>query len=250
MADSRKYVISAPRSGLNWLRFCVESHCGQRTPGKTVLLNANTHPDAAFVRSHDPKGSLLADKAGSLAWSPIEPREAHDAIIALILRDPLELFVRMAGKQFSRFALFGRNLTFFSEAVSTKKQVFYYEEITSDPAAMWSLMRHLELVPQAGADENAFSAFKAHWADRRQKSWDLYDRNQSRGGGAQTKDANDVYRHHQSQLSLRQKQMVWAWLDEKLNDDERALLTNYRPTGPVGSPGTLARLRARSGLYR
>ncbi len=48
-----RYVVSAQRSGLNWLRFCIESFYGRRTPGQTSVIPAAEQPEAAFVRSHD-----------------------------------------------------------------------------------------------------------------------------------------------------------------------------------------------------
>ena len=35
------FVVSAPRSGLNWLRFCMEHYLGVKTPGKDVLITAD-----------------------------------------------------------------------------------------------------------------------------------------------------------------------------------------------------------------
>jgi hypothetical protein len=49
----QRFVVSAPRSGLNWVRFSVEHFYGNRTRGHRLIYDKSERPDAAFVRSHD-----------------------------------------------------------------------------------------------------------------------------------------------------------------------------------------------------
>lgn len=47
------YVVSAPRSGMNWLRYFTEHFYGVRTPGNTSLIPAEDCTTVAFQRLHD-----------------------------------------------------------------------------------------------------------------------------------------------------------------------------------------------------
>lgn len=249
MVDPNRIVISAPRSGLNWLRYCVEAHCRLRTPGKTVLLTEQDHREPAFVRSHDPLAANGTQRDLSPAWTPIAPTETGGASVALIVRDPLELFVRMAGSRFRRFELFTRNLAFFVQSPSERKRVFYYEEITQDPAAMWALLQHLELAP-SDQSTDGFASFEQHWSARKADSWAMYDHQQSRGGGAQTRGKVDVAKHHQKHLSLRQKRFVWAWLEKQLAPEALLLIDRYRPQEGTSHISMVDRARLALNLFR
>jgi hypothetical protein len=221
----RRYVVSAQRSGLNWLRFCVERFYGVRTPGRKMLLGEADHPDEAFVRSHHPLGTV---KKG-LAWRRIDPAETADDIVLLILRHPLETFVRAAERDYARFRAYPDNIHFFVRASSRRKAVFYYEDLVESPRALASAMDFLQLTPAAGMPRPTLELISAHWTEAAEQSKSIYDINQAKSGGAHTRTNPADFAFHQRKLSPREKDKVWQYLEDHLSSEEMRLLDRYHP---------------------
>jgi hypothetical protein len=216
-----RYVISAPRSGLNWLRYCVEHFWGLRTPGVTSLIDRRDQPQPAFLRSHDAEGRLGAFAAAT--HRPV-PACVKNGTLLLILRDPLESYVRMAGRNMAAMAGYIGNLSYFARHEGPK-QVAYYEDITTDPAAMRAAILHLGL-PRDTAP--SVTDMAAEWDALAQASRAAYAVNQKRGGGPQTAHDPHNFTFHQQNLSADEKARVWAHLDEMLPQGARAPIAHYR----------------------
>lgn len=135
----QRIVISYPRSGLNWVRFCIEYRFGIRTPGKTLLINAREQPEAAFLRDHDPgatshlrrgmvenaswlKRPLLRMQLALLKNERVLARP--DDILVLLVRDYREVFVRSAAKNHVRYRGYLANLRFFPRLRAEKRRYF------------------------------------------------------------------------------------------------------------------------------
>lgn len=226
------YIVSAPRSGLNWTRFCIEYFLGRRTPGKPLLIDAGTGGDPAFIRSHDAL-LLTPGKDGSAgAYRYIDPAGTAGDRIVLLLRDPLEIFVRSARKKYRRFdSTYIGNLRFYSSAASPRKRVAYYDELVGDPAQMLDLIAFLQIAPAPGRALPTLPEMRRDWERAGEQSRSLYDRNQRKGGGARTRHEPLNFRFHQAALSASEKAKLWRHLDASLTDDELGLVDRFRPSG-------------------
>ncbi len=83
-------IISYQRSGLNWVRYCIEHFTGLRTPGRTKLIEGGkiavyrTH-NINKRKGHDTCACSFYDKAGN----PLHSK------VVLLLRDYRESFIRV-----------------------------------------------------------------------------------------------------------------------------------------------------------
>lgn len=227
----KRYVVSAPRSGLNWVRFNIEHFYGLKTPGKTLLIDEESGQDDAFIRSHDALLNTPDKSDNSGAYNYIDPAGTADDIVVLLLRDPLESFVRMARSKFSDFDnKYVGNIRFFCQAAARRKGVWYYDELVSDPLKMAALMRFLELIPADGREIPSDDQIVRDSAGLEERSRKLYDRNQWHSGGATTKKDPKNFKFHQSKLSAERKRQLWKHLDEELAPEELDLVERFRPT--------------------
>ena len=83
-------IISYPRSGLNWVRYCIEHFTGLRTPGITKLVDSG---EFAVYRTHNVnKQNSYESCACSFyddAGNPLHSK------VVLLLRDYRESFIRV-----------------------------------------------------------------------------------------------------------------------------------------------------------
>jgi len=236
------YVISAPRSGMNWLRFCTEEFYGRRTPGKTSLIDRADDPGEAFLRSHDALNwTRWPRRRTEGLWRYVDPEATAGDRVALILRDPLETFVRAAGKRFWDFRFYTGNIRFYSRAAG-EKAVFYYEDLVADPGAMADLLEFLQITPAPGRVAPTRQEIAARWAELGAKSRAMYDTKQAVGGGSQTRHRPTDFRFHQKTLAEWEKDRVWRFLRHRLSEQELHLLDRYHPRA-AGAPGWAERLR-------
>lgn len=177
-------VVSTQRSGLNWIRYCVEALSGRRTPGLPLLVPGELQAPSVFDRTHDAAG--VTDRAdSSVAWVVADRYVYRSAL--LLLRDDRELFVRHAGQRPEAMVNFFANLRWF-DAFAGRKQVAYYEAFTQDRQALAEVLGFLGLT----VDLSDFD-FAAHGA----RSRGFYDHNQAAAGGAMTKHTPSDMQFHQ-----------------------------------------------------
>jgi hypothetical protein len=233
-----RIIVSAQRSGLNWVRLCVEKFYGRRTPGKRLLISKEDDPTPAFLRSHDALSYVRLRRKKSGAWRYVDPSDTADERVVLILRDPLETFVRAHRKSLWRFRGYVGNIRFLSLAQGDKR-VVYYDELVADPAAMHSLLEFLDVTPAPRVKPPSAEDLAAAWDDAGTESRALYDVNQGRSGGAVTKHNPTDFKYHQRNLSEFERRLVWDTLRRKLSKDELGLLDRYAEAAPA-RPLTLA----------
>lgn len=221
------YVVSAPRSGMNWVRFCVEHFHGVRTPGKASLIPYAKDQSEAFVRSHDALNWTRRRDSGM--WRHIDPAETAGGRVALILRDPLETYVRMSKKSLGRFRCYASNIRFFTLAAAERKEVFYYDDLVALPERMFALMAFLDIAPAPGHRAPTLDEVRAEWDALGRASRAQYDTKQAVGGGAKTRQNPTDFRFHQRGLSAWHRDRVWRFLQRRLSADEMALLSRYEP---------------------
>lgn len=203
----RRIVVSAPRSGRNWLRFWIEA------TGAT-----------GFLASHDPMKirprRWWREWRDSPAWQEIDPASAGEDRVVLILRDPAEVFVRACAQDLRKFLSYDSCLHFHSRAVGPKIAV-HYEDLVSDPAAMHRVLTFLQ-VPHLPD----LADMTRDWAEAGRKSRDLYGERHSRG--ALTRLNPTDFTFHQRALTDAGRAALWQHLDHALSADEAALIARYR----------------------
>ncbi len=231
------FVVSAPRSGLNWLRFCLEHYLGVKTPGKDVLVAADSGLEPVFRRTHNARKGARPDKG-----TPLLAVTQPDDKVLILLRDPLETFVRAASGSYREFRGFIENIRYFVNCRAEHKLAAYYEEMTASPAAMLQTIDFLGVAPLAGRSVPGVEQLAAEWANLGALSRGSYSVRQAHGGGAMTRERPTDFRFHQQKLSEAEKQRVWRHLKRMLTPDELALLARYLPEGGIAPAGPIALL--------
>lgn len=184
------------------------------------MIDRRAQPQPAFLRSHDAQGTRLSQRSN--AWRPV-PSSAANGPVLLILRDPLESYVRMAKSEIPRMNLYAGNLNHFDQHKGPKA-VAHYEEITTDPAAMLAAITHLDLPGKAPTLEQ----MTAEWAELSHQSRTSYNSHHTRGGGAKTANDPQNFTFHQQNLTAEQKAAVWQYLDQHLTPQALTPIDRYR----------------------
>ncbi len=84
-------IVSYQRSGLNWVRYCIEAITGRRTPGRTKLVKVG---EPIIYRTHN----VLRNNGTNscfCAFYDDEGQPLHNKMV-LLLRDYRESFLRVS----------------------------------------------------------------------------------------------------------------------------------------------------------
>jgi hypothetical protein len=191
-------VVSTQRSGLNWLRYCVEALSGRRTPGLPLLVEAPLHAPTPFDRTHDALG-LTARADSGVAWVVAARHDYRRAL--LLLRDYRETFVRHAQGSTDEMRNFVGNVRWF-DGFAGERLVAYYEDFTQDRAALARVLAFIGI----DADLEDFDLAR-HMA----RSRGLYDHNQAAAGGSMTRNDPTNMRFHQARASAAELARWQDW---------------------------------------
>jgi hypothetical protein len=223
-------VISSQRSGLNFLRVCIESLTGRSTPGKTLLVEKSPQSPTVFVRTHD-AANISGKEEGW--WKKVESDFARGRKIVLLIRNPFEIFARelkLNGKDAAwlKLEIYASNLNHFCALGDCKKRHFHYEDFTVDPKHMTDLIRFMDIRTKDSRQVEPETA-ENEWATLQETGRNLYDQNQKRAGGSMSRNAEDKTRFHQTILSEGEKEAVIRFLDEKTSPEGKTILARYVP---------------------
>lgn len=224
-------VISSQRSGLNFLRVCIESLTGRRTPGKTLLLEGSPDNPTAFIRTHD---AANISKKGEGSWKEIDPALARGRKIVILIRNPFEIFARelkiadQAAAWF-KLELYASNLNHFCSLGDCTKSHFYYEDFSVAPKHMTDLIHFMNIKASDGSRVDLETVEK-EWTKLQETGRDLYDMNQRKAGGSMSRNAEDKLSFHQAILSDEDKVKVIKFLEAKVSDPAKAILARYVPS--------------------
>ena len=232
------YVVSAPRSGLNWLRFCLEHYLGVKTPGKDVLVKSTAGLDPVFRRTHNARKGARPERGTPL----LAVTGAEDKVL-ILLRDPLETFVRAAEKRYKDYSGFIENIRYFTDCPARQKHAAYYEDMTASPASMLQTISFLAIAPLPGHAAPTLEQLSTDWAQLGDMSRGSYSVRQAHGGGSMTRERPTDFRFHQQKLSEGEKQQVWRHLRRGLNDEQMALLARYLPKDGIRPAGPVTRVK-------
>lgn len=225
-------VVSAPRSGLNWLRFCMEHYLGVKTPGKDVLIKADCGLEPVFRRTHNARKGAKPDKT-----RPLLAQTNPEDKVLILLRDPLESFVRAAEGSYKEFRGFIENIRYFTQCTARQKHAAYYEDMTASPSAMLQTISFLGVPAMPGHGLPSLEQLTADWERLGEMSRGSYSVRQAHGGGSMTRERPADFTFHQRKLSEREKQQVWRHLRRQLDGEQLALLARYMPTDGIRRAG-------------
>ena len=221
-------MISSQRSGLNFLRVCIESLTGQRTPGKTLLIEAGPDNPAIFFRTHD---AAQISQNNAAVWRGIDAQTAQGRKIVLLIRNPFEIFGRELknsdrSKAVWALEVYASNLNHFCTLENCTKSHFYYEDFTADPQHMIKLIEFMD-IDNADGQRVTRDILMREWDRVQEIGRNLYDINQKKQGGCMSRNARDKMSFHQSILSKSDNQTVIRFLDETVSAAGKTILDRY-----------------------
>lgn len=210
--SDRTFLLSYPRSGNTWTRYCIE-YITQRPS----FNRFNFKHDINF-----PLG-WLADFPIDINKSPIEKvhfanelkstgaNNELDALI-LIVRNPKETLVRHLGKTVLMAAVqenkMPKNLKIYFEALeifddwrSPKKMIIYYEDLLQAPESVL-----LEILAFLNESTDKLQEFLNDYANHKKKCLSLYKESASAG--------NDLLFHSKS-LSAQERTQIDMWAEKQ-----------------------------------
>ena len=206
------YLLSYPRSGNTWLRYCIETLSGIRTIGylnsdlkdKGVLEKYRNDQNVILIKRHETKEITKNDK------------------LILIIRDYNEVLIRHKGVSHNIIKESGNtspvnylSLIEFYESFSGDKILIFYEDLITDTRS--NIERVLSFLEITVTDET-ISSFFENIELHKTKSIDLY-------GESKTKGRVDV--RHSSILSKDKKDKNKNFLKEKYSDLYSKYLNRY-----------------------
>lgn len=139
-------ILSVPRSGLHYIRFCAELFSGRMTPrGKNTkpMLVSDASKGFVFHRSH---WSWTKEEEEEFFWYKFYEKDgeyAHDRLI-LVIRNYKESFVRTYKQSWYGMRDYIHN-TIEYDAFPGEKMIAYYEDFVRTPAAMTQIMKFLRV---------------------------------------------------------------------------------------------------------
>lgn len=211
--QDRTFLLSYPRSGNTWTRYCIEYNT-QRPSFNRFNLKHNINSPLGW----------LAGFPIDIAKSPIEKvhfkrelektdaNDEQDALI-LIVRNPKEAFIRHAGKTVlmdavttntisQKLQIYFDALQIFDNWRSPKKILIYYEDLVQDLRG--TLLKILVFLNEpADKLEEFLNDYQIH----KKKCLSLYKVSESAG--------NDVLYHSKS-LSIQERKQIDDWVKEQV----------------------------------
>ena len=208
---AKPIIVSHPRSGLNWVRYCIEHATGRPTPGRTQLVEDS---DPVIYRTHDVRHALGPETGDCIFYEemglplPIRwmrtmlgrPMRLIFSTMVLLLRDYHENAVRRNWRP-SRYAANVRAYDTFPG----RKHVVYYEDLVQGMGAMNELLSFIGYPLPADFNE----------AEHRNRSLDWY---QEEGIGRSSETGT---------LSLEERRRLQASMRHRIGPCFDALLGRY-----------------------
>lgn len=219
-------IISCPRSGLNWVRYCVEKLIARPTPGLTVLVDNKDASSWAFLRTHDAKN--IGIRKESHAWDYVPPQAFRERKVILLLRDPREIVARIMTikRSFNQIPLLYSNINYFFENGGCNNNIFYYEEFTRSSIEMKKLLINIGLISDDRSDEFG-KILDSDWADMQRDARRIYSINQKKGGGSITINDPDNMKFHQERVNPEVLHRYWENILSQLSPASLAAMARY-----------------------
>ena len=228
MTGDKVLLVSFPKSGSNWVRYCVEHFSGRRTPGttrRTVLVSegptvfdrihfVDKRHRNIFMHSRARRGLTdyaHTDKTGLHGWLSTwrkdrRVRAVQNRRLLLLLRSPYESFARNRLTAPEDLIGYLGNVQAF-EACRRDKLLVYYHDLVADLAAIGRILDFL-------AVRYDFTGFELE--HHRQRSLELYGRGPDQ---PESKDALFDFAYHSRDLPAATKQALKSYCLSYLGAD-------------------------------
>jgi hypothetical protein len=228
MTSDKVLLISFPKSGSNWVRYCVEHFSGRRTPGKArrnVLVSSGP---TVFDRMHfvDKRHRNIfmhsrarqgledyghEDKTGLHGWLSTwrkdrRVRQVGNRRLLLLLRSHYESFARNRLCAPEDITGYLGNIEVF-EACRRDKLLIYYHDLITDLTAMGRILDFLQIPYD-------FAGFDVE--HHRKRSLELYSRGPDQ---PESKDALFDFAYHSRELPAETGQALKAFCIAYLGAD-------------------------------
>lgn len=206
----KNYLLSYPRSGNTWLRYCVETLSGENTIG---YENSNHFERGVLEKYRKSKKPILYKRHETEGVDNSENNR-----IILIVRNYKEVIVRHNGKVKSIMQDYDTKnrisylkLLRFYDSFIGNKLIIYYEDLIEDlENTLKDVFSFLEIDIEKSKMENFFLNIEEH----KSKSLKIY-------GESQTKGKSTI--HHSKKLSEDEKN---EW-DNFLIENEKDIFSKY-----------------------
>lgn len=214
-SDLRGLVAASPRSGLNWVRYCIEHFSGRPTPGRPLLQEFGL---PIIHRSHD----LLGDARGGVRpWSRLYLPDGSCPYrrLVLLLRNYKDGLAGEGGGALERMRPYVNNLLAW-EGFAGDKLLVHYEDLMADFAWMGRILSFLEI-------EHDLEGFDL--VTHRARFQTLHLDRRGAGPGQEPLD----YTRHSLRLAPEPGAAADAWFMERLGPDiYRRHLARYHEAAP------------------
>lgn len=166
-------LITFPRSGTNWTRYCIEYFSEKPTPGKKRIYKQDKGTSVIY-RTHDIKNiNPVCIKNGKNKPKNFfkSINESNFSKIILIIRNPLDNYVSF-NKNYDKLKNFFNNISVYDN-FDGEKIIKYYEDITSD-----DFNHMLEIIKFIGIDyESKIKNFIEKLQYHKEESIKMYNNN-------------------------------------------------------------------------
>jgi hypothetical protein len=225
MTADKVLLLSFPKSGSNWVRYCVEHFSGRRTPGKARRNVLVSEGPTVFDRMHfvdkRHRNQFMhararqgledydhRDKSGLHGWFSTwrkdrRVRQVAGRRLLLLLRSHYESFGRNRLTAPEDMTGYLANIQAF-EACRRDKLLIYYHDLVSDLAAMGRILDFLAIA-------HDFTGFDLE--HHRRRSLELYARGPDR---PQSTEALLDFAYHSRRLPPETRQALKAYCQSYL----------------------------------
>lgn len=168
-------LVSFPRSGTNWVRYCIEFFSRQRTPGNKRLVEVGK---PVISRIHDAKGIYFDKKdkkSGNYVIKPflISPNQSNYKKMILLIRNPFDNYVSQ-NKNIGMFSYYFGNIEMFEE-FDGEKLLIYFEDVVKEESEIYRILDFLDINYEDRKDK-----FHLNFGYHKLKSKGLYEKNHNK----------------------------------------------------------------------
>lgn len=199
-------LLSFPRSGNSWFRYCIELLTGKPTVGYYTSRHGLDRPIYQMVDTLDvdvKEMPIITKRHGHVEGDFDITNKQH---VIMLIRNPIECLIRHSrGKNTENFlSLLNKNLDFYNR-FDGKKIIGYYEDMLKDPRKFFTeMLEFLEM------DDRKLDCLMDQYEMHRGKSLQVYSKTQ---GVSDTKGDLNNFSFHIDTL----KQEDRVQLSKKVN---------------------------------
>ncbi len=209
------YLISYPRSGNTWTRYCIEHLTDKKTVGYE-----NNH--GVIWESKGIRPELWGQKTFVKKVHGSTPTNDKNDKCILLIRNPKEALIRHGG----RIEGWTSYLDFYENKFRGKKLLIYYENLIQDLES--NIKKVLELL-EVKVDDEKYNNFFSNISFHKQQCIDMYEARDAQGKNPQnesTTQGNSLI-YHSKKMPVSEKLDMDNFLLEKYSNITSKYLIRY-----------------------